>query len=105
MPINIDILRQIPLFAGLSSEDIAHVAAVMFERHFDRGNIILLEGDSGGALYVVCAGLVKVFKTSAEGKEQVLRLIAPVHTFNDVPALDGGPNPSGRRGDGAKRGV
>ena len=27
-------------------------------------------------------------------KEQVLRLIAAGHTFNDVPALDGGPNPA-----------
>ena len=40
------------------------------------------------------SGLVKVFKTSAEGKEQVLRLIEPGRTFNDVPALDGGPNPA-----------
>ncbi|MGH2485971.1 MAG: Crp/Fnr family transcriptional regulator, partial [Ktedonobacterales bacterium] len=28
------------------------------------------------------------------GKEQVLRLLGPGHTFNDVPALDGGPNPA-----------
>ena len=39
-------------------------------------------------------GVVKVFKTSAGGKEQVLRLIAAGHTFNDVPALDGGSNPA-----------
>jgi CRP-like cAMP-binding protein len=43
----------------------------------------------------VFSGLVKVFKTSAGGKEQMLRLIAAGHTFNDVPALDGGPNPAG----------
>ncbi len=95
MPVNVDVLRRVPLFAGLDQEDLAHVAALMFERRYDRGDIILLEGDRNGGLYIVCAGLVKVFKTSAEGKEQVLRLIAPIHTFNDVPALDGGPNPAG----------
>lgn len=54
----------------------------------------MLEGDPGGALHYVRSGLIKVFKTSVGGKEQVLRLIAAGHTFNDVPALDGGPNPA-----------
>ncbi len=40
------------------------------------------------------SGLVKVFKISPDGKEQVLRLVAAGYTFNDVPALDGGPNPA-----------
>ena len=94
MPVDVDMLRQIPLFATLSSVDLAHVAAMTVERHYKRGDIILLEGDLGGALHYVRRGLVKVFKTSVGGKEQVLRLIAAGHTFNDVPALDGGPNPA-----------
>jgi CRP/FNR family transcriptional regulator len=64
------------------------------ERHYERGDLIVLEGELGGALHYVHAGLVKVFKTSPSGKEQVLRLIAPGYTFNDVPALDGGPIPA-----------
>jgi uncharacterized protein YeaO (DUF488 family) len=63
-------------------------------RHYDRGDLILLEGDLGGALHYVRSGLIKVFKTSAAGKEQVLRMISAGHTFNNVPALDGGPNPA-----------
>ncbi len=94
MLIDVEMLRHIPLFAPLSSEDLAHVAAMTVERHYERGDLILLEGEMGGALYYVCSGLVKVFKTSAGGKEQVIRLIAAGHTFNDVPALDGGPNPA-----------
>lgn len=94
MPIEAEALRQIPLFATLGTDDLAHVAALAVERQFERGDLILLEGEMGGALYYVRIGLVKVFKTSAGGKEQVLRLISPGHTFNDVPALDGGPNPA-----------
>jgi CRP-like cAMP-binding protein len=82
------------MFAGLDPDDLARVAAIAVERSYDRGDIILLEGDLAGALHVVHSGLVKIFKTSPEGKEQVLRLIGPGHTFNDVPALDGGPNPA-----------
>ncbi len=94
MPVDVEMLRQIPLFATLSVEDLAHVAAMTVARHYDRGDLILLEGDLGGALHYVRSGLVKVFKTSVGGKEQVLRMIAAGHTFNDVPALDGGPNPA-----------
>ena len=94
MPVDVEMLRQIPLFATLSAEDLAQVAAMTVVRHYDRGDLILLEGDLGGALHYVRSGLVKVFKTSVGGKEQVLRMIAADHTFNDVPALDGGPNPA-----------
>ncbi len=87
-------LRQIPMFASLEERELSHVARMAIERHYERGDIILLEGEGGGALCYVYRGLVKVFKTSSEGREQVLRLIAAGHTFNDVPALDGGPNPA-----------
>jgi CRP-like cAMP-binding protein len=94
VPVDVEALRQIPLFTTLSTEDLAHVAAMTVVRHYDRGDLILLEGDLGGALHYVRSGLVKVFKTSVGGKEQVLRMIAAGRTFNDVPALDGGPNPA-----------
>jgi CRP-like cAMP-binding protein len=94
MPVDVEELRKISLFAMLGKDDLQHVAVMTFERHFERGDIIILEGDLGGALHYVHAGLVKVFKTSPEGREQVLRLIVAGNTFNDVPALDGGPNPA-----------
>lgn len=94
MPVDIERVRQIPLFSTLSRDELARVASMAVERHYERGDIILLEGEIGGALHYVRTGLIKVFKTSPEGKEQVLRLIGEGHTFNDVPALDGGSNPA-----------
>jgi CRP/FNR family cyclic AMP-dependent transcriptional regulator len=69
VPIESEILRQIPLFATLNSEDLAHVATLTVERRYERVDLILLEGDPGGALHYVQSGLVKVFKTSVGGKE------------------------------------
>src|SRR5579872_7296019 len=94
MSVEVEALRHIPYFAQLGQEELAQVAAMSVERHYERGDLILLEGDVGGALHYVRSGLVKIFKASPAGKEQVLRLIASDHTFNDVPALDGGPNPA-----------
>ncbi|HZC05385.1 MAG TPA: Crp/Fnr family transcriptional regulator [Ktedonobacterales bacterium] len=94
MPVKPEALREIPLFASLAPDDLAQVALVTVERRYTRGDIIILAGQEGGALYFVRRGLVKVYRTSEEGKEQTLRLIGAGHTFNDVPALDGGPNPA-----------
>lgn len=78
----------------LNQDELALVASVTAERQYNRGDLILIEGETEGALCYVCSGLVKVFKASPEGREQVLRLIGAGNTFNDVPALDGGPNPA-----------
>jgi CRP-like cAMP-binding protein len=94
MPIDHDQLRRVPLFAQLAPDDLASVAAVTRACRYARGEIIILEGEHEGGLYCVQAGEVRIFKTSAEGKEQTLRLIGAGGTFNDVPALDGGPNPA-----------
>lgn len=94
MAVGVEELGQVPIFAPLASDDLMCVAAVTVKRPYGRGEIVVVEGDRGGALCFVRSGLVKVFKTSPEGKEQVLRLIPSGQTFNDVPALDGGPNPA-----------
>lgn len=87
-------LREIRYFRDLDDEEVRRVAAVARTKRYERGEILLLEGMQGGALCYVKSGLIKIYKTSPDAKEQVLRLIGPGQTFNDVPALDGGPNPA-----------
>src|SRR6266566_8071960 len=94
MSVEIEMLRKISYFSTLSRDDFAQVAMFTVERHFNRGDLILIAGETEGSLCYICSGLVKVFKASPEGKEQVLRMIGAGYTFNDVPALDGGPNPA-----------
>ncbi len=88
-----DILRQVPYFAELNEEALKGLAARVRERKLDAGETVLMEGDPCEGLYFVVSGRVKVFKVSVEGKEQVIRILGPGRTFNDVPVFDGGPNP------------
>jgi CRP/FNR family transcriptional regulator len=92
MAVDIDLLRGIPYFAGLTEADLEAVSQRMFEQSIERGDMILMEEDPSEALYFVVSGAVKVFKTSVEGKEQILCLLRSGESFNDVPILDGGPN-------------
>lgn len=85
-----EFLASIPYFKGLGESGISSISRYVYEKKAGRGEILLDEGDVADALYFVAQGVVKVFKTSADGKEQILRIIRPGESFNDVPVLNGG---------------
>jgi CRP/FNR family transcriptional regulator len=82
-------LRTIPLFSGLSDEHLEKIAAIASTLTYDRGEMIFHEGDKGDGFYMVEQGKIKVFKLSVEGKEQILHIYGPGHTFGEVPVFEG----------------
>jgi CRP-like cAMP-binding protein len=68
-------------------------AAKAFSRNYGRGAVIFLEGDPCAGLHIIEEGRVKLYKVSAEGREQVVKLLGPGEFFNEVAVFDGGPNP------------
>ena len=95
MAVEIEFLKSIPYFAGLSPAEVDSIKQLVFERKAERGEIILHEDEPAEALFIVVSGAVKVFKTSTEGKEQILSIVRPGESFNDVPVFDDDPNPAG----------
>lgn len=55
-------LRSIPLFAGMSSKEIGHVASMAEDIVYAAGTPILREGDPGDSLYVIVDGTVRVHR-------------------------------------------
>jgi CRP/FNR family transcriptional regulator, cyclic AMP receptor protein len=88
-----DVLRGLRYFADLDPGSLKDLLAHVRQRTCRKGETILLEGDRCEGLYFVVSGQVQVFKASGEGKEQVLKILGPGRTFNDVPVFDGGRNP------------
>ena len=88
----LDFIESIPYFDGLGREGLESVSKVIFEKKAERGEILVFEGEPAETLYFVVAGAVKVFKTSADGKEQILQIIRPGESFNDVPVFSGSVN-------------
>lgn len=82
-------------FAGLTEENLLRVEELMREERFDRDDFIFTEGDDNHYLYLIASGAVKVFGTSADGKEQIMALARPGDSFNDVAAFDGRFTPAG----------
>jgi CRP-like cAMP-binding protein len=92
MAVSLDSLRSLPYFSGIDESILTSVSKYVFEKKAERGEILLFEGEPAEILYFVVNGVVKVFKTSADGKEQIYRIIRPGDSFNDVPVLTGGMN-------------
>jgi CRP-like cAMP-binding protein len=92
MAVQLEFIKSIPHFSGLGQAELDSIRKVIFEKKAERGEILLFEGEPAAALYFVVAGAVKVFKTSADGKEQILQIIRPGESFNDVPVFSGGEN-------------
>jgi CRP-like cAMP-binding protein len=94
MAVQLEFLKKIPYFSDLGLAELESIGKLVFEKSADRAEMVLLEDESAADLYFVASGVVKVFKTSAEGKEQILAIVRPGESFNDVPIFDGGLNPA-----------
>jgi CRP-like cAMP-binding protein len=94
MPVESGFLGENPYFSGLSPSELDSIKHLFFELRVERGEIILLEGELSDRLFFVATGVVRLFRVSAEGKEQTLELVRPGESINEVPVFDGGPNPA-----------
>jgi len=94
MAIQLEFLKRIPYFNGLGDRELASIKNLVFEKTAERGEMLSFEGDPAGELYLVASGVVKILKTSSDGKEQILSIVRPGESFNDVPVFDGGANPA-----------
>jgi CRP/FNR family transcriptional regulator len=93
-PSTIEILRQVPYLQRLSADIVSELAAIASRHRYQSGTMIFCEGDPTAGIYVIEEGNVKVSRFTVEGREHILSIFGKGDTFNDVSALDGGPNPA-----------
>src|ERR1044072_847131 len=86
-----DVLRRGPLFAGLRDREAAGRLASMTEATLARGDSLFHEGDPGDRLYVVTEGKVKLHRTSADGRENMLAVLGPAEMIGELSLSAPGP--------------
>ena len=85
----LNIISSIPLFRGLSEDQLNQVRQIAVDKFYGKGRTIFLEGDEGNGFYVVADGRVKIYKVSMEGKEHILHIYGPGNPFGEVPVFSG----------------
>lgn len=87
-------LRLSPMFTELDETQFSFLRSRVVERRFRAGEQVFGEGDACQGLFVVQSGNVRIYKTSASGREQTLSIEGPGGTIAELPVFDGGPYPA-----------
>lgn len=87
-------LRRLPLFTDLTESELAVIAKQTTVRQFAPGTVIFSEGDACNELLIVSEGSVKLLKTSANGRQQLLGVERAGSSLSEISALDGQPYPA-----------
>lgn len=82
----VDLLGQVPLFAGLSRRQLRRLADHTDTAYFRQGETIVESGQPGGTFYVILEGAAKVVR----GRRTIDRM-EPGDFFGEISLLDGGP--------------
>ncbi|MBU0484563.1 MAG: Crp/Fnr family transcriptional regulator [Proteobacteria bacterium] len=88
------ILTDISLFKGLTEPQLDELTMIMTDQDFKRGQEIFAEGDPGVGFYVLISGLIKIYKLSMEGKEQILHIFGPGEPFAEAAVFAGSSYPA-----------
>ncbi|MFS8534664.1 MAG: Crp/Fnr family transcriptional regulator [Limnochordales bacterium] len=89
-----EILRRIPFFAELEPSDLEALAEAVVVGRYRKNQVLFVEGEPSHSLYFICSGRVKVYRVSADGREQILHLLGDGDPIAVVPFFDGGAYPA-----------
>ncbi|MDO8752948.1 MAG: Crp/Fnr family transcriptional regulator [Anaerolineales bacterium] len=89
----IKVLRGNEYFDDLTENILKEIAERMHLREYQRGDVLLWEGDPCDGLYIVEQGSAKIFRLSPQGRQYIVRILQEGDTFAEVPAFDEGTNP------------
>jgi len=81
-------LKKLPLFSKVSVKELEEVASIAIVKKYRKGEIIFLESDNYSGFYCVIEGIVKVYRTTSEGKERIIHLLYNNDTFGEVPVFE-----------------
>ncbi len=80
-------------FRKLNLRDLQRIVSAGNMRRFRAGDTIFEETAAGSGMFVLFSGKVHLCKLGPTGQEQIISVIDPVIMFNELTAIDGGPNP------------
>lgn len=86
-----NLLARHVLFRGLAAEVLDDVVAMSVTKKLQDGQVLFLKGETGGGLYGVLGGKVKLTVTSSTGRELILCVMREGDIFGEIALLDGGP--------------
>lgn len=89
-----ELVHEFPFFAGLDEQTYTELLSHATTRHFVRDETLFFENEPCKGLFLVQAGVIKIYKISENGREQILALQRPGDSVAELPLFDDGPYPA-----------
>lgn len=83
------LLSRIPLFSGLSAEQLGIIRAGSRFVDLGRGEILFRQGDPVVGFFFVVRGQMQLAVSTAEGSEKVVEIVTAGETFGEAVVFDG----------------
>lgn len=84
-------LNVIPLFSNLEPAQLASIGAHAALRIYEKGEIIVKQGDVADSFYILAAGQVKVYISNNEDKEVIVGTLSAGEFFGEISLFDQEP--------------
>ncbi len=78
---DLSIISSALIFEGLPDQYLEKIRDVAVPKKYAKGETIFMEQDEGNGFYLVAEGMVKIFKLSPSGKEQILHVFGAGEPF------------------------
>jgi CRP/FNR family cyclic AMP-dependent transcriptional regulator len=82
----LELLKRVPLLAGLAAEQLSTIAAICEERDVAAGTILTHEGRHEGYFFIIVSGTVRI-----ERGGETLNTLRDGDFLGEISLLDGGP--------------
>jgi CRP/FNR family transcriptional regulator len=90
----VQVLEKAPLLSSLSQPELQMLASHTVRKLLSSGELLFSEGEPCSGLHIIARGKVRIFKTSVNGREQVLAVNGPGESVAELPVFDGGSFPA-----------
>jgi CRP-like cAMP-binding protein len=78
------LLSKTDFFSGMAPRSIRSLAEVCIPKSCEKRDLLFLEGQEAHSLFILAEGAVQLYKTSADGREVVIKDVLPGEIFAEV---------------------
>jgi|SRR5579859_1737735 len=89
--LEIETLREQPLFKDLTSAELANLLPLVFEKTYPKSSTLFVEGMTGEVLYLVHKGKVEITHRGDNNQEKVLAVIQEGEFVGEMSLIDNRP--------------
>lgn len=82
------VLKKVPLFSKIEDKELEKITEISHLKKYRKEEDIFSEGEVGDALYILVSGVVKIFRTSSDGRIKTLALLQRGDFLGEMAILD-----------------